>query len=211
LIYTVMQQPNTFIISMANSAQLLKTQLELTKKGWSFNLHPAVDGNTVTDLTWLEYGIAKPVKGKLPYRPGAQGCLLSHFQLWQHCIAINTPIIILEHDALVTESWDTSIEFNGSDVIKLCVNQGSKVNEDTGHWGKWAGAYLINPIAASQLVNQCRTETHPADKIIGDRIVAWSWLDRPMFTHNKAASTTSPTPSHLRHLVPTKKSKRCLS
>jgi GR25 family glycosyltransferase involved in LPS biosynthesis len=33
--------------------------------------------------------------------PGIKGCFLSHYQLWEHCISLNEPIIIFEHDALM--------------------------------------------------------------------------------------------------------------
>ena len=40
------------------------------------------------------------------------GCLLSHFSLWCHCLTIDRPIIILEHDAIMVQKLETFMFYN---------------------------------------------------------------------------------------------------
>lgn len=41
--------------------------------------------------------------------PGIKGCFLSHYLLWETCIALNEPIIIFEHDALMIRPLPTNV------------------------------------------------------------------------------------------------------
>lgn len=34
------------------------------------------------------------------------GCFMSHYGLWNHCVSINEPIMILEHDAIFVQALD---------------------------------------------------------------------------------------------------------
>jgi GR25 family glycosyltransferase involved in LPS biosynthesis len=40
---------------------------------------------------------------------GIKGCFLSHFLLWEKCLELNEPIMILEHDALMIRPLPTNI------------------------------------------------------------------------------------------------------
>ena len=47
------------------------------------------------------------------------GCVLSHFSLWCHCLTIDKPIVILEHDAIMLQKLDffnfyNAVQFLGS-------------------------------------------------------------------------------------------------
>ena len=107
------------------------------------------------------------------------GCSLSHWTLWRYCVAIDEPILILEHDAVFIRPLPEDIEFNG-----IC-----QINDPAGATpkGKWwhdqmvargeegvfektwirqphersipdglAGnsAYMIKPWAAQELINK---------------------------------------------------------
>ena len=81
--------------------------------------------------TWNEGGEC-PITGlkQHPYGGGLArvGCAMSHFLLWRHCVALDEPILILEHDAVFLRPWP-EFEFRG-----LC-----QVNDPTGatRRGKW--------------------------------------------------------------------------
>lgn len=59
-----------------------------------------------------EYGI-KPWREKMKKnRLGVKGCFLSHYSIWLHCIEINKPIIIFEHDAVLLRPLPENLEFD---------------------------------------------------------------------------------------------------
>ena len=40
-----------------------------------------------------------------PLSPGEKGCYASHYKLWQKCVELNEPILILENDCFPTEHF----------------------------------------------------------------------------------------------------------
>lgn len=56
--------------------------------------------------------------------PSSVGCSLSHFSLWCHCIELDRPIVILEHDAIVIKPilghqlWNSIIYLGCSEQVK---------------------------------------------------------------------------------------------
>ena len=52
-------------------------------------------------------------------RPFKRACFLSHFTLWQRCIEFGEPIVIAEHDTVMTRPWDNP-NFSG-DVLTLNI------------------------------------------------------------------------------------------
>ncbi|PUE31004.1 hypothetical protein B9Z35_08180 [Limnohabitans sp. Jir61] len=61
---------------------------------------------------------------------------VSHFSLWERCVAINQNIIITEQDAFFTHDWE-EIEFNG--ILKL-------------NFGSYLLGYVIKPSMAEKLI-----------------------------------------------------------
>jgi len=54
---------------------------------------------------------ARPkVAENLNWTPGATGCGLAHMKLWEMCIELDTPILILENDAKLVTNFDTHLE-----------------------------------------------------------------------------------------------------
>ena len=54
---------------------------------------------------------ARPrVSENLNWLPGAIGCGLAHMKLWEMCIELDTPILILENDAKLVINFDTHLE-----------------------------------------------------------------------------------------------------
>jgi GR25 family glycosyltransferase involved in LPS biosynthesis len=54
---------------------------------------------------------AKPkVAENLNWSPGAIGCGLAHMKLWEKCIELETPILILENDAKLVTNLDNHLE-----------------------------------------------------------------------------------------------------
>jgi GR25 family glycosyltransferase involved in LPS biosynthesis len=62
----------------------------------------AVDGKTI-DISKLDETIF--TRNSKKYSPGAVGCALSHLQLWEKCIELNRPIVIMEDDVIVNYNF----------------------------------------------------------------------------------------------------------
>ena len=59
-----------------------------------------------------EYGI-KPWREKMKKnRLGVKGCFLSHYSIWQHCVQLDKPIIVFEHDAILLRPIPKDLEFD---------------------------------------------------------------------------------------------------
>jgi len=56
-----------------------------------------------------ELGIRPFSEGMKKGRLGVKGCFLSHYSLWLHCLEINEPILICEHDAMFLDYLPVNI------------------------------------------------------------------------------------------------------
>ena len=66
---------------------------------WTWPLSPTQDGlDIATGLYRKTYRAADQRR--------VMACAISHMRLWQHCIDIDQPIMILEHDAIFTRQFD---------------------------------------------------------------------------------------------------------
>ena len=54
--------------------------------------------------------------GFTQHKPGEIGCIASHHALWERCVSLGEPVIILEHDALMLRPWP---EPQWQDVLHL--------------------------------------------------------------------------------------------
>ena len=172
----------------------------LKRQGWSWSVFAAVDGHR-TDLTsqWQQAGVTiMEDRGKLRLRPGAQGCWLSHFQLWSQCRESGRSMIILEDDVIAASPWDSDIAASQS-LVKLYANingaGATKTNSVTGQWSQGSLAYWLTAAHADQLI--CHAQQHGAqalDKHLGSAVLAWQHWPRPLFVMNPhtGPSTTSP-------------------
>lgn len=92
------------------------------------------------------------------------GCALSHFSLWCHCLTIDKPIIILEHDAIMLKPLLTFDFYNMIQYLG-CIEQmrgapqyiipphGSAYNQKLRFIAR-AHAYAIDPQVAKNMVTR---------------------------------------------------------
>lgn len=169
---------------------------QAVKHGLQPEFFRAIHGKDVEEH-YEKTGLRKARKFK-KNRIGVLGCFFSHYYLWQKCIELNKPIVILEHDGYFIKPINESILDTFTDVLKLdrldpysksynsLIEQESntpirvekyknpkpKKIEDTGNYFKGAYSYIIKPQAARKLVNWITHHGHlPADQQIGDKIV----------------------------------------
>lgn len=140
---------------------------------WNAELCAGVDGRTVKDdQDWQLWGIKiNNVNAKcseMMSRPGVRGCFLSHYSLWKHCIKINEPIGIFEHDIeFLKPQPNTEFEH----VLKL-EGFSLKKPRPAGEWYEGARAYLLTPAGAQLLINWVEENgAVPADVCIGLDVV----------------------------------------
>ncbi len=189
-----MKQPQCFVISHPSSSAVRDCYNSLSKWNWRFEKFDAVDGRKLTKKDWDRIGVKmSATAGKLPDRPGAQGCFFSHFALWEKCFDDKKAMVIFEHDAVVTDSWPEDLNID-SCIVKLYKTAECKEKVDLGVWSKGSHAYTITPEHAKQLLDKARNfGASPVDKHIISNITPWRFLDYDLVIKNprRGASTTS--------------------
>jgi glycosyl transferase family 25 len=163
----------------------MKRNLPFDFKRW-----PAIDGKEA-DLDELYdegflisntlRGVTMGPQNPKQFTPGALGCYMSHVGLWEYCVKLNKPIIILEDDIkivgkvddfykninnfvkYVPEDWDIIYlayhNRKNNDVIDVNINVCKMKGGINGTHG-----YIIKPHAAQVLLNGARPIKMQVDK-----------------------------------------------
>jgi len=181
----------TDIHSKFSTALAEQTQHSLQQYGWNYCVWPAVNGFELTAHSWANLGISLLDRGKILTRPGAWGCIHSHFTLWQHCEQLGEPIVVLEHDALAQAEFPCDLDLEVG-VWKLWHNHNIRHNSITGTWSRGSWAYTLTPGQSKALIEFSRSQGVQAlDKQLGTRAVAWQALDWDLFQHNPSSRWSS--------------------
>lgn len=100
-----------FVISLKNSDR--RTEFDkLNKNTINYHYFDAINGNTIEKNSSI-------IKGNtLGYSTGQIGCAMSHLCMWEKCIELNKPIIIMEDDAFVSYDFNKHIDI----VTKMLPN-----------------------------------------------------------------------------------------
>ena len=197
----------TYIISLSESGtgdHLTSAKLMLphtiaycNRYNWSHEVVNAVNGYTLNESLWDHLELKMPIKTvdstqKFADKPGAQGCFLSHFMLWNRCIELGQPIIILEDDAEVVDLLpEIKLDL---DLVKLHKPRMLKNNPRVGAWSPGAFAYWVSPVGAKKLVEFVKMHGPTYnDKLIGSNVLNWGYLDTPIVNLGKrGGSSTNP-------------------
>lgn len=129
-------------------------------------------------------------------KPGMRGSVASHICLWQKCVELQEPIVILEHDALVLRPWPEidwtdvlHLDYEGSIKRRVWRNISDKYQEvkegSVFRMGfvpfdlplttcmNCVYAYAIKPSAAERLLESVyRDGFYPIDRMINEDIVS---------------------------------------
>ena len=191
----------TFIIRLEENEQSCKmaeeSMIEAVKHGLRPKYFNAIHGNDA-EYHYEKTGIKRQGKFK-KNKAGVIGCFFSHYYLWQKCIKLDEPIIILEHDGYLIRPVDDNLLYYFNDVLKLDrldpysknyekdieaeshlnvsvhpYTHSSKKVQRHGlkDYFKGAYSYIIKPQGARKLVNFININGHrPADQQINARIV----------------------------------------
>jgi glycosyl transferase, family 25 len=95
-----------FVINLESSTDRKNNvQVQLNKMELTAEFFNAIDGNSHEHPIFKKYDpdLRMKRKGKLLSK-GQLGCFTSHFLLWNKCVQLNHPIIVLEDDAYIFEN-----------------------------------------------------------------------------------------------------------
>jgi len=187
-----MTQPMVYVIAHSSSTVVRDCIHSLDTHGWKFELFPAIDGRRLGSVDWERIGVKMSIiAGKLPKRAGAQGCWFSHWSLWEQAVKQQQPMVILEHDAVVTAPWPDDIDID-SCIVRLYTTSSCKTKPGLGTWSKGAHAYTVTPQQAQQLIDRGRTfGASPVDKHIISEHIPWRFLGYDLVTLNSKYSVSS--------------------
>ena len=191
------QQPKTFVIAIkghsVSEAQLNDCLSSAKKYNWSVDVFWGINGNTLTENSWKEINVTPLLHKPTMNRKGTWGCFFSHWLLWNKCVELNEPIIVLEHDAVITEPWKP-IEINDS-MIKLhryYKQKNLKYDDDSGLWSPSTHAYCILPAHAKQLITFARNVGgYETDRMMGDKVLKVQHLGKPSMVERQDSYSTT--------------------
>jgi hypothetical protein len=138
--------------------------------------------------------------------PSQIGCCLSHMSLWFHCITIDRPIVILEHDAIMVSPFVGMYPFYNAITYLGCREQkyeNMPVSPTPIHMqapdtfirkiGR-AHAYAIDPAIAKSMVSRLLVEgiTTMNDEFIHANL--FTIVQYGFFAYNEPGQTTIETP-----------------
>ncbi|MGL5391660.1 MAG: glycosyltransferase family 25 protein [Shewanella sp.] len=186
-----------FVISLARSVDRRAQMLDkLTKAEVEFEFFDAVDASI--EGFYLSDRVAPDITKK---RKGYEllksevACYASHFSLWEKCVAINEPIVILEDHAELTTDFKETLatvfhHANDFGYIKLSAPikprkfiEDKKINisHAIGHYSKntcFTTGYIITPDTAKLFVETSDRILEPVD----------DFMEKPWLHHVKAYS-----------------------
>lgn len=185
--------PPVFVISLARCTDRRNAiDVQLTRLGIPYVFFDAVDGRAAEPDPRSPFPIIA-YRGRYGIARTATelACFASHYLLWQKCVEIGEPIVILEDDLRLGKGFAKAVRFAaeevGADLVRLCAlderpaTQLRALADDftlvrfiRGPSG--AQAYVIGPRGARKLLAGCDVIRDPVD----------DYIDR--FWHHGAAS-----------------------
>jgi hypothetical protein len=193
------KQPKTFVIALKEHdislSQLNDCLASAKQHDWNIEVFWGVNGKTLSLDSWKDIGV-KPLlhKGSMK-KLGMWGCFFSHFALWNKCVELNEPIIVLEHDAVIQSVWNP-IEISES-LIKLhehyCFSDDDGwVDSDSGQASSSTHAYCITPEHASKLIHFSITVGgYSPDRMMGDKVLPISYWGAPSLVSRQNTYSTT--------------------
>lgn len=102
----------TYVINLAGSANRWeKTRKRLQELGVPFERFEAVDGREQPHPLFSRYDDKRREKYRRKALSGGElGCFASHFLLWQKCIELDHPIIVMEDDIIINDSYPEALK-----------------------------------------------------------------------------------------------------
>lgn len=173
-----------FVVSLKKSKDRRRNiEKQFKLKGLSFEFFDAIDGRSSYHPIFEKYNNKKRLRRKgYSLTPGEKGCFASHYELWNKCINLNEPIVILEDDIALHDNFPLLI----ADILRVANEYGfirliTFLNDDliltssnyenfrvVSYKKRVLGTqgYVISPIAAKKLVDASNEWFEPVDDFI---------------------------------------------
>jgi len=142
----------------------------------------------------------------IKYKPGVYGAIISHYYLYQYCLEIDEPLLILEHDGFLIEPIEPWLLDQFDDVLKLDIyspyqevyNDNIEKSRDkeltVSHdikgihkkmgygWYTWgAYAYILKPNGARKILDKVHNLGYSKpDWILASKVLTVSIPSRPL-------------------------------
>jgi|GEM_PF-2149566 len=167
----------TFVITLKNNIRSIESS---NKTIYSALKHGMVDVQKFTATEPSDWKIVLSNGNNTTFNeypnPDAVGaCFASHYRLWKHCVHLNEPILILEHDALFVDSlpslsqeeWEC-ITFGRPSYIKMSEVDHTSIPQNglselktphmLGHH-----AYALTPKSAKEFIRDVQSGERPLE------------------------------------------------
>ena len=181
---------NIFVISL-RSATERRTHIEsqFIKINTRFDFFDAIDGRKELHPLFDKYNLKKRLSYKgYELTKGELGCFASHYLLWEKCLELGAPIVVIEDDAELEPCFLESVKCLQSleeyEYLRLFVNgryrSFSRIDKyfehDVVEYKRGPGAtraYFLTPSAAKKFINSAQEWYLPVDDYMDQ-----FWLNR---------------------------------
>lgn len=161
------------LLQAENRREHIKSQLE--KFNIEYEIFNAIDANT--GCYYWDHFYSNTLRLLCYARPLTKsqvGCFASHYKLWQKCIELNEPIVVLEDDIELTSDFDVKVNFLETKISKYgyirlwgIFQRDSEMVEDGIKLYKRGPAgtqgYVILPNMAKKFISKASRWIEPVD------------------------------------------------
>tara|TARA_R110001592_G_scaffold178142_1_gene418807 strand:- start:3522 stop:4250 length:729 start_codon:yes stop_codon:yes gene_type:complete len=111
----------SYVINLAGSDQRWEaTSSRLQELGIPFERFDAVDGRVKPHPLFSRYDDKLREKYRRKALSGGElGCFASHFLLWEKCVDVNKPIVVLEDDLIINQSLIEALKIAEQQIDQL--------------------------------------------------------------------------------------------
>lgn len=170
-----------FVISLTSSLNRRENiTTQMAEQSLPFEFFDAINGKNEDHPFFKQYCDPKRIRRKgYSLNPGEMGCFASHYSLWEKCIALNEPIVILEDDVHLRKKLSLVLSHVKTYICQLGMVRLSRtleptfINvssfEDTSMIVKYTKpakggmGYVLSPGSAKKLILKLKTWYEPVD------------------------------------------------
>jgi GR25 family glycosyltransferase involved in LPS biosynthesis len=200
------KQPKTFVIALKDNpislSQLNDCLTSAKEYNWDIEVFWGTNGKTLSLDSWKEIGVTPLLHKGSMTKLGTWGCFFSHWNLWNKCVELNEPIVILEHDAIIKSKW-VSIEVSSA-LVKLHEDYSFKidsngwidpdgfVDSDSGQASASTHAYCITPEQANKLIHFAKNVGgYATDRMMGNKVFPVIHMGNPTIVARQNTYSTT--------------------
>lgn len=167
----------TYVINLAGSDQRWETTSSRLKElGVPFERFEAVDGRVNPHPLFARYDDKLREKYRRRVLSGGElGCFASHFKLWEKCVELNQPIVVMEDDIIIKDTYPEALEIAEKNQEKLSYLRFAGITLKGRPFKKLEkqGSFDLVDHIRGPAGTQCYYLTPKAAKIFIDNAAVW--------------------------------------